>query len=50
MKNKGALTKSFFHAKWILAVKEGDGGGGWGVIKSVKKGKFVRKIFFADIF
>ena len=39
-----ALTKNFCHAKQILDFK----GVGRGVSESVKKGKFVMKIFFSD--
>ena len=42
---KGALTKNFCQAWQILAINEvGEGGG---LSESVKKGKFVTKIFFS---
>ena len=44
---KGALTKNFCQAWQILAINEvGEGGG---LSESVKKGKFVTKIFFSYV-
>ena len=40
----GALAKNFCHAKWILADLRGWASGS--LSESVKKGKFVTKIFF----
>ena len=45
MINYGALTKNFYQAYHILAVKRV---GSEALSEAVKKGKFVTKIFFSD--